>query len=135
MRAEISTKNIRSEFVQRVEELSGQDLLACYQCGKCSAGCPIVEEMDIIPNQAIRLAQLGLEDEVLNSKTIWLCASCFMCFSRCPKGVDFSKIAEALRMIAMGTEIEHYGPQQVPWEIAAEAPQQALVSAFRKFSL
>lgn len=135
MRVEISAKRIKSEFVRRLEQLTGQDLSACYQCGKCSAGCPMTEEMDLLPNQIIRLAQMGLEEDILNSKTIWLCASCFMCFSRCPKGVDFSKIAEALRIMAMGKDAEYFGPPQVPADIIAEAPQQALVSVFRKMGL
>ena len=135
MRAVISTKQVRSEFVERVQDLSGQDLLGCYQCGKCSAGCPMTEEMDIIPSQVIRLCQLGQEEDVLNCKTIWLCATCYQCGTRCPKGIDFSKIAEALRYLGMGKETEVCGPNHIPVDIVAEAPQQALVSIFRKQGL
>jgi len=77
MRAEISIKNTKSKFLDKVEELSEQNIYACYQCGKCSAGCPSISEMDISPSEIIRLVQLGEEEEVLNSKTIWVCASCF----------------------------------------------------------
>jgi heterodisulfide reductase subunit C len=91
--------------------------------------------MDIVPSQVIRLIQLGQEDEVLGCKTIWLCASCFQCYSRCPKGIDFSRLAEGLRFLAMGTEYEHLCPECVPVDVIAEAPQQALVSAFRKYGL
>ena len=75
MRIELNLKKLRSDFVKKIEELSGQNLMSCYQCGKCSAGCPMVSAMDILPNQAIRLVQLGLQEDVLKSETIWLCAS------------------------------------------------------------
>ena len=82
MRRRLSKEKLNSEFVYKVGEISGQNLLAFYQCGKCSAGCPIVSEMDILPSQVIRLAQMGSDEEVLNSKTIWLCASCMTCMAR-----------------------------------------------------
>lgn len=135
MRTVISAREVRGEFVERLGSLSGEDLLSCYQCGKCSAGCPMTEEMDIIPSQVIRLVQMGQEQDALNCKTIWLCATCYQCGTRCPKGIDFSRIAEALRYMAMGKEMERCGPNQVPLDIVAEAPQQALVSTFRKHGL
>ena len=131
----ISSDTVNSDFVRRIAELSGVESQECYQCGKCSAGCPMTEEMDIIPSELIRLIQLGQEQEVLESQTIWMCASCFQCYSRCPKGIDFSRLAEALRYLAMGTEIEYLSPENVPVDIVAEIPQQALVSAFRKYGL
>lgn len=131
----LATKVVNSEFVARVRSLSGVDPRECYQCGKCSSGCPMTPEMDIIPSQVIRLLQLGQELEALGCKTIWLCASCFQCYSRCPKGIDFSRLAEALRILAMGAKVEYLAPEDVPPEVIEEAPQQALVSAFRKYGL
>lgn len=101
MKTEISIKNIKSKFLDKVEELSEENLYTCYQCGKCSAGCPSISEMDISPGEIIRLVQLGQEKEVLDSKTIWICASCFTCVTRCPKGVDLAKVMEALRQITL----------------------------------
>lgn len=135
MRVKISKKTVKSDFVKKVEILSNQDLLQCYHCGKCTAGCPISEDMDLKPNQVIRYCQLGLEKEVLECKTIWLCASCFQCYSKCPRGVDLSSINEALRFIAMGTDLDYYGPHDISQQVLEEAPQQAMVSLLRKFSL
>ncbi|MFC1724647.1 4Fe-4S dicluster domain-containing protein [candidate division KSB1 bacterium] len=135
MRIKISKNIVKSDFVKKVEVLSNQDLLLCFQCGKCTAGCPMAEHMDLKPNQVIRSCQLGLEDEVLKSKTIWYCASCFQCYSRCPKGIDLSCINETLRFIAMGTDYDYFGPDHISRETIDEAPQQAMVSLLRKFSL
>ena len=132
MQIELSRKKLRSDFVKKIAELSGQDLMACYQCGKCSAGCPMVSTMDILPNQTIRLVQLGLQEDVLKSKTIWLCASCVTCGARCPRGVDLSKIMEALRQIMLRKKHQALEPAQIPKETLADLPPIALVSCFRK---
>lgn len=134
MRTKISRKNIRGEFVKKVEELSGQKLLSCYQCGKCTAGCPISFAMDIPPNQVVRLVQLGQEDEVLRCRTIWLCASCLTCSSRCPRGVKLPKIMEALRALVLRKGIDVTDIPKIPADVLARAPQQAFVSNYRKYT-
>lgn len=73
----------------------------CYQCGKCSAGCPIRNYMEDSPNKIIRYIQLGLYEKALNSDTIWLCAGCLTCSTRCPKEFDLAKFMDALREIAL----------------------------------
>ncbi len=133
MKFELESK-IKNKFVQKVEELSGENLSACYQCGKCSAGCPSAPFMDILPNQVIRLIQLGMKKELMNSKTIWICASCFTCSVRCPKGVDLAKIMEALRQIQLRQNIDYGKPLNLSKEKIGELPQIALVSNFRKFT-
>lgn len=100
MRWEITTSSLRSDFVRQVEADSRQNILACYQCGKCSAGCPVALEMDIIPNQIIRLVQLGMKDQVLDSRAIWICASCETCTTRCPQEVDIARVIDTLRNMA-----------------------------------
>ena len=85
------------------EELASRtqvEAAKCYQCGKCSGGCPVAEHMDIMPRQVMRLVQLGLVDEALHTRAIWLCAGCDTCSSRCPKGVDIAKVMETLRIMA-----------------------------------
>lgn len=132
MRVELDLKRLRSDFVKKIEELSGQNLLSCYQCGKCSAGCPMVSAMDILPNQAIRLVQLGLQEDVLKSEAIWLCASCVTCGARCPRGVDLSRIMEALRQIMLRKKHNEIDLAKIPGETLADLPPIALVSCFRK---
>ena len=132
MRTRISIDKVRSSFVCQVEEISGQDLLACNQCGKCSAGCPIVAAMDILPSQVIRMAQLGME-EVLESNTIWICASCLTCVTRCPKCVDLPRLMEALRQIALRQGVVKLDLDALPPELVREMPQLAIVGGFRKY--
>ncbi len=132
MRVQISIDKVRGPFVRQVEEISGQDLLACNQCGKCSAGCPVVAVMDILPNQVIRMAQLGME-EVLEINTIWICASCLTCSTRCPKGVDVPRLMEALRQIALRQGVTELDLSALPPELVREVPQLAIVGGFRKY--
>src|SRR4030042_6520449 len=107
MRIEISYQKLQSDFVKKVAEISGQDLLACNQCGKCSAGCPMCFAMDLLPNQIIRLVQLGIGEDIARAKTIWICASCFTCSVRCPRGVDLGKVMEALRLLTLRKNIDY----------------------------
>ena len=132
MRIQISIDKVRGPFVRQVEEISGQDLLACNQCGKCSAGCPVVAAIDLLPNQVIRLAQLGME-EVLESNTIWICASCLTCVTRCPKGVDLPRLMEALRQTALRQGVTKLDLSALPPELVREVPQLAIVGGFRKY--
>lgn len=90
----------RSEFRYIVERQSGQQILRCYQCGKCSAGCPSALEMDLTPRQVMRAVQLGLEIEALGSSSIWLCVFCETCSARCPREIDIARVMESLRLLA-----------------------------------
>lgn len=98
-------------FSREVGELSGQRVADCYQCGKCTAGCPTAFAMDYPPNQILRGIQLGMRDAVLSSKAIWLCASCETCGTRCPQEVDFARVADALRGMAYSEGIKSPEPE------------------------
>jgi heterodisulfide reductase subunit C len=93
-------------FSELVVQESGENLLACYQCQKCSAGCPVAYAMDVLPNQIIRMVQFGLRERVLSSNTIWVCASCYTCSVRCPNDIDIAKIMDVLRHIALKSKVK-----------------------------
>jgi heterodisulfide reductase subunit C len=84
------------KFVLQLQKESGVHVGECYQCGKCSAGCPVAFAMDYSPRQVLRLLQLGLQKEVLKSHTIWLCAHCQTCYTRCPREIDLPRVFEVL---------------------------------------
>lgn len=133
MKITLGNSDQRSVCTQRIEALSGQKLFACYQCGKCSAGCPMSESMDLLPNRVIREAQLGNEPVLMSCRAAWFCSSCFACALRCPKGIDMARIMEAVRILQM-METKSIRPGLTA-EDAGILPQIALVSHFRKFSM
>ncbi len=90
-----------SSFFLALAQESKQNVNACFQCRKCAAGCPIAFAMDLTPTQIIHAARLGLQDVVLTSKTIWLCASCQTCTTRCPQDVDIARVMDAARILAV----------------------------------
>ena len=124
----------RREVVQRLEELSAQPVMLCLQCGKCTSGCPFASDMDLMPHQMVHLAQMGMLQELISCEGIWYCATCFTCESRCPVEIDIAALAEAVRNIFLLDGGEGYGPDQISKEDAQRAPQQALVSLYRKFA-
>lgn len=84
----------------RIEHHTGVSMARCYQCGKCSAGCPLAEEMDYPPSQLLRMLQVDtpeMEEKVLRSMTIWLCLTCETCIARCPQEVELPKVMDFLR--------------------------------------
>ena len=93
-----------------------------------------MDTMDLLPNQVIRCIQLGQDNEVMNSKTPWLCASCFTCVARCPMGVDLSRIMEAIRTLLIRKGKEPANLSGSEFKPPADAPQQLLVSVSRKLS-
>ncbi len=79
---------------------SGEKIQNCFQCQKCAAGCPLNFAMDILPNQLFRHIQYGHTDKVLTANSIWLCASCQTCSTRCPNSIDIAKVMDTLRSIS-----------------------------------
>lgn len=89
-----------ADFIKRVEEASGQQVSKCYQCGNCSASCNYTYVYDYPVNQIMRLIQLGQKEIVLKSRSIWLCASCQACTTRCPCNIEVSHVMESLRIMS-----------------------------------
>lgn len=121
------------ELRKAVEEISGQNIFQCYQCGKCSATCPVVDSMDMAPNKIIRFVQMG-DLEVLDQNTFWVCAACFTCSARCPRSVDIAKIMEALRNVMLRNKqdfINIYSKEFIE-KMIEEIPQMAIVAAIKK---
>jgi heterodisulfide reductase subunit C len=90
-----------SEFASGIKALHGVDVNMCYQCRKCTSGCPLAEFMDMTPTQVIHAVRLGLKDLVLNTNTYWLCVACGTCTARCPQETGLLKVMDALANIAI----------------------------------
>lgn len=88
-------------FRREVEGLLGKPISPCFHCSKCSSGCPVTFAMDVLPNRAVRMVQMGLRDQLLASSTIWLCASCETCTTRCPNDVDIAGLMDTLRQMSL----------------------------------
>jgi heterodisulfide reductase subunit C len=86
--------------IEALADIAGVKLHECYQCGKCTAGCPMADNMDLMPRQVLRYLQLGLLDEALHSKAPWICATCNTCSTRCPHDVPIAELMEAVRQQA-----------------------------------
>lgn len=95
--------HIKTELAQRIQEELGENVYLCYQCVKCTSGCPVAEFFDWQPNQIMRALQLGQEDIALESQTPWLCASCQTCSTRCPQGLDIAAIMDFLTREALAS--------------------------------
>ena len=99
------SKTRESELAAAIHDATGVNVAECYQCGKCTAGCPMAKFMDIVPNQIMRLVQIGdkpSEDKLLRSVAIWRCAGCLTCMQRCPKELDPAAVIDALREMSHG---------------------------------
>lgn len=97
------------EFLDRLEQDSGIQASLCYQCRKCSNGCPLTFAMDHYPDRIIRLLLLGRETEALHSRTIWVCSTCETCTTRCPNGIDIAGLMDHLKQEAYRRQI--FGPK------------------------
>ncbi len=93
-------QNSQRALAKRIADESGVNLADCYQCGKCSGGCPMARGMDLMPRQIVHYMQLGMMTPILKSKTIWICAACHTCVDRCPHDINLPGLIERSRMEA-----------------------------------
>lgn len=130
-----NNKNLREK--EQILRISGVNPLRCMRCGKCSATCPSYEEMEYHPHQFVYMVETGDIEPLLNSESLYKCLSCFACVERCPRGVEPAKLVEAIRLIKIRQkDANRMTADDVPptAEADADLPQQAVVSAFRKYT-
>ena len=121
--------------VEEILRISGVDPKKCMKCGKCSATCPAYDEMEYHPHQFVSLVRKGRIEELMNSKSIYLCLSCFACIERCPRNVEPAKLIEAVRLAVVRQQgMSHMTPGDVPGKLDPDLPQQAIVTAMRKYN-
>lgn len=97
---------IDPNFSRTVEESTRLNLDACFQCRKCTNGCPVTFAMDIYPDQVIRLVLMGQKERVLRCSTIWVCSACETCTTRCPNEVDIAGTMDALKEMALKERVQ-----------------------------
>jgi len=103
LKATLKISDIDMRFKNEVKKIpGGERLMMCFQCGTCTADCPIARFSDTYrPRQLLRMAQLGLKDKVLSSDQLWLCAACYTCVDHCPQDVEISSVIRALKNLAV----------------------------------
>ena len=127
--------NTARDNAEKIKEISGANPQKCMKCGKCSATCPAFNEMDYHPHQFVSMIANGEIQELLKSKSLWKCLSCFACVERCPRNVEPAKLIEAVRVSVIRAKGANYlSPDQIPDKLDEALPQQAIASAFRKYS-
>ena len=115
--------------------MSGTDVRKCMRCGKCSGTCPSYDEMEYHPHQFVYMVERGEIEPLLRSESLYKCLTCFACVERCPRNVEPAKVVEAVRLAAVRQQgNNHLTPVQIPDMLDDDLPQQAIVTAFRKYT-
>lgn len=122
------------EFLRKIEEISKQSLKDCYQCGRCTAGCPFAEFMDEPPNRLIRMMQLAMKEDVMKTEGPWFCAACLVCQARCPRGVDIPRLMEAVRALHLRGKRPLLDIDKIDKELLKDAHPLVLMAALGKLS-
>ena len=120
---------------EEIVRISGANPSKCMKCGKCSATCPAYDEMEFHPHQFASMIESGDIAPLLASESLYKCLTCFACVERCPRGVEPGKLVEAVRLINTRKQgNNHLKPDMIPALLDEDMPQQAIVSAFRKYT-
>lgn len=127
----MQNKNLKEQVIR----MSGVNPRKCMRCGKCSATCPSYGEMEYHPHQFVYMVENGDIDTLMKSNSVYKCLSCFACVDRCPRGVEPAKLVEALRLLNVRQKgANHLTANDIPKLLDDDMPQQAIMSAFRKYS-
>ena len=123
------------QLKEQVLRMSGVNPLKCMRCGKCSGTCPSYDEMEYHPHEFVYMVEKGEISKLMESPSIYKCLSCMACVERCPRGVEPGKLVEAIRLLAIRRQGKnHLKPDDIPALLDEDMPQQAIVTAFRKYT-
>ena len=118
-----------------IDITSGVNVRKCMRCGKCTATCPSYNEMEYHPHQFVYMVERGEIEPLINSESLYKCLTCFACVERCPRNVEPAKVVEAVRLAAVRRQgNNHLVAEQIPPALDDDMPQQAIVTAFRKYT-
>ena len=127
----MNNKNLKEQILR----MSGVNPKKCMKCGKCSGTCPSYDEMEYHPHQFVYMVENGDLEHLMQSDSIYKCLSCFACVDRCPRGVEPAKLVEAIRLSVIRQKgANHLTANDIPALIDEDMPQQAIMSAMRKYS-
>ena len=128
-------ENNTNRMKEQILRTSGVNPLKCMRCGKCSGTYPAYDEMEYHPHEFVYMVERGDIEPLLNSKSLYKCLTCFACVDRCPRDVEPAKLVEAVRLMVIRQQGKnHLKPDQIPEMLDDELPQQAIVSALRKYA-
>lgn len=123
------------DLKEQVLIMSGVDVRKCMACGKCSGACPSYNEMEYHPHQFVSMVKKGNIEPLMKSESVYKCLTCYACIERCPRGVEPAKLIEAIRLLSVRPQgSNHIKADDIPSLLDPELPQQAIVTAFRKYS-
>lgn len=123
------------DMAEQIVRISGVNPRKCMRCGKCSGTCPAYDEMEYHPHQFVAMVEKGRIEGLMASKSLYKCLSCFACVERCPRNVEPAKLVEAVRLMVIRQQGQnHMKPTDIPALLDEKLPQQAIVSAMRKYS-
>ena len=127
--------NKNDRLKEQILRSSGVDPRKCMRCGKCSGTCPSYDEMEYHPHQFVYMVENGDIETLMKSQSIYKCLSCFACVDRCPRSVEPAKIIEAVRLAVIRQQNgDRMTANDIPSKLDPDMPQQALMSALRKYS-
>ena len=125
----------QNNLKEQILRMSGVNPRKCMKCGKCSGTCPAYDEMEFHPHQFVYMVENGDIEPLMRSQSLYRCMTCFACVERCPRQVEPAKLIEAVRLAVIRQQgMNHLKPEQIPAALDEDMPQQALVSAMRKYA-